>query len=148
MEKLIEQILVDVYKTNKEVKSYSMLSLAFLGDGVHSLFVRSQIVNDKTFKVKELHSKTTKFVKASSQSLVLDKIMDILTEEELQIVKSSRNAKTNNIAKHSTIKDYKNATAFESLIGFLALTNNFERLNLILKSSYDIIKKEIENNNI
>lgn len=148
MEKLIEQILVDVYKTNKEVKSYSMLSLAFLGDGVHSLFVRSQIVNDKTFKVKELHSKTTKFVKASSQSLVLDKIMDILTEEELQIVKSSRNAKTNNIAKHSTIKDYKSATAFESLIGFLALTNNFERLNLILKSSYDIIKKEIENNNI
>lgn len=148
MEKLLEQILVDVYKTEKEVKSYSMLSLAFLGDGVHSLFIRSKIVNDKTFKVKELHGKTTKFVKASSQSFVLNKILDVLTEEEVQIVKSARNAKTNNIAKHSSIKEYKLATAFESLLGFLALTKNFQRLNLILNLSYDIIKKEIENKNI
>jgi len=148
VEKLIEQILIDVYKTEKEIKSYSMLSLAFLGDSIHSLFVRSKIVNDKTFKVKELHSKTTKFVKASSQSMVLEKIINILTEEELQIVKSSRNAKTNNIAKNSTIKDYKQATAFESLLGFLALSKNYERLNLILNLSYDIIKLEIENKNI
>lgn len=148
MEKLIEQLLVDIYKTNKEIKTYSMLSLAFLGDSIHSLFVRSKLVNDKTFKVKELHSKTTKFVKAKSQSFVLEKIMEVLLEDELQVVKSSRNAKTNNIAKNSSIKDYKYATAFESLLGFLALQNNFTRLNLILNLSYDIIKKEIENNNI
>lgn len=142
MEKLIEEILVDVYKSEKEVKSYSMLSLAFLGDSIHSLFVRSKIVNDKTFKVKELHSKTTKFVKASSQSYVLNLLMEKLTEQEMQIVKSSRNAKTNNIAKHSSIKDYKLATAFESLLGFLALTKNYERLNLLLNLSYDIINNE------
>lgn len=148
MEKLIEQILIDVYKTDKEIKSYSMLSLAFLGDSIHSLFVRSKIVNDKTFKVKELHSKTTKFVKATAQSFVLENIIDKLTEEEIQIVKTSRNAKTNNIAKNSSIKDYKLATAFESLLGFLALSKNYERLNLILNLSYDIIKKEIENKSV
>ena len=148
METLIEEILVNIKKTDKEIKSYSLLSLAFLGDSIHSLFVRSKIVSDKTFKVKDLHSKTTKFVKAKSQSFVLEKILETLTEDEKQIVKSGRNAKTNNIAKNSTIKDYKLATAFECLLGFLALQNNFTRLNLILNLSYDIIKREVKNNNI
>jgi len=148
VEKLIEEILIDIHKTDKEIKSYSLLSLAFLGDSVHTFFIRSKLVNDKTFKVKELHSKTTKFVKAKSQSFVLDKILEKLNEDELKIVKSARNAKTNNIAKNSSIKDYKLATAFECLIGYLTLLNNFSRLNLILNLSYDIIKQEIENNNI
>lgn len=148
MEKLLEEILIDIYKTEKEIKTYSALSLAFLGDTVHQTFIRSKLVNEKTFKVKDLHSKATKFVKAKSQCFVLEKIMDTLTEEERQIVKTSRNAKTNNIAKNASIKEYKMATAFESLIGFLALSKKYDRLNLILNLSYDIIKKEIDLNNI
>ncbi len=139
MEKLLDEVMVEVKKTENEIKSVSLLSLAFLGDNIHSLFVREKLVESASFKVKDLHSMTTKFVKASSQSFVLDKIKAILTEEELRIVNSARNSKTNNIAKNSTIKDYKNATAFESLLGYLGLKNDFERLRLILNRSYDII---------
>lgn len=142
MENLIDNILIDIHKDNKEILSYSLLSLAFLGDSIHSAFVRGKLVNDKTYKVKELHSKATKFVKASSQSYVLENLFEILTEEEKRIVGSAKNSKTNNIAKNASIKDYKNATALESLFGFLALSNNFERLNLLLNFSYDIIKNK------
>ena len=142
MERLIDNILIDVYKSEKELLSYSLLSLAFLGDSIHSTFIRAKLVNDKTYKVKELHSKTTKFVKASSQSYVLEHIMNNLTEEEKRIVNTSRNSKTNNIAKNASIKDYKNATSLESLFGFLALSNKLDRLNLLLNLSYDIIKNK------
>lgn len=142
MEKLIDNIFIDIHKSDKEILSYSMLSLAFLGDSIHSAFIRGKLVNDKCYKVKELHSKATKFVKASSQSYVLENILENLTDEEKRIVNSSRNAKSNNIAKNASIKDYKNATSLESLFGFLALSNNFERLNLLLNLSYDIIKNK------
>ena len=138
MENLIENILVNI-KTENDVKTYSMLSLAFLGDAIFSLFVRNKIVSEKNLRVKELHSKTTKFVKAKSQSFIMLNILDKLAEDELQVVKSSRNAKTNNIAKNASVMEYKYATAFESLLGYLSLQKNYERLNLILNLSYDII---------
>ena len=75
---------------------------------------------------------------------MLESIKEILTEEELRIVNTARNSKTNNIAKNATIKDYKNATAFESLLGFLGIKNDFDRLHLILNKSYDIILSSIE----
>lgn len=142
MENLIQNIFVEIKKDKPELLSYSLLSLAFLGDSIHSAFIRAKLVNDKTYKVKELHSKATKFVKASSQSFVLENILEKLTEEEKRIVNSARNSKTNNIAKNASIKDYKNATSLESLFGFLALSNNFKRLNLLLNLSYDIIKNK------
>lgn len=141
MENLIENILVNI-KTENDVKTYSMLSLAFLGDAIFSLFVRNKIVSEKNFRVKELHSKTTKFVKAKSQSFIMLNILDKLTEDELQVVKSSRNAKTNNIAKNASVMEYKYATAFESLLGYLSLQKNYDRLNLILNLSYDIINNK------
>lgn len=144
MQKLLDEIMVLVKKSDAEIKNISLLSLAFLGDSIHSLFVREKLIASKNYRVKYLHSKTTKFVKASSQSFVLESIKEILTEEELRIVNTARNSKTNNIAKNATIKDYKNATAFESLLGFLGIKNDFDRLHLILNKSYDIILSSIE----
>mgnify|MGYP003305046625 CR=1 FL=1 len=84
MEKLIENILVDIKKNDKEILSYSMLSLAFLGDSIHSAFVRGKLVDDKTYKVKQLHSISTKFVKASSQSFVIEKLQEKSIERDKQ----------------------------------------------------------------
>ena len=145
MEKLIDNILVEFKINAKEIKNYSMLSLAFLGDSIHSLYIRNYLITKANFKVKELHSMATKYVKAKSQSIVIENLNDLTLEEE-QIVKTARNSKTNNIAKNSTIKDYKNATAFEALLGYLALNKNYERLNKILKKSVEITEKSLKTN--
>lgn len=145
MEKLIDNILVEFKINEKEIKNYSMLSLAFLGDSIHSLYIRNYLITKANFKVKELHSMATKYVKAKSQSIVIENLNDLTLEEE-QIVKTARNSKTNNIAKNSTIKDYKNATAFEALLGYLALNKNYERLNKILKKSVEITEKSLKTN--
>lgn len=145
MQNLIDDILVQINVENKAIKNYSMLSLAFLGDAIHSLFVREKLICTANFKVKQLHSKTTTFVKANSQSFVLQQIMPLLLEEENQIVKTAKNSKTNNIAKNASIKDYKNATAFECLLGYLALNKNINRLNFILEKSFEIINENLNN---
>ena len=145
MQTLLDDILVQINIDQKSIKNYSMLSLAFLGDSIHSLYVREKLIEKANFKVKQLHSDATKYVKAGSQSLVLEKIFDILSLDEQQIVKTAKNSKTNNIAKNSSIKDYKNAKAFESLLGYLALNKNFERLNFVLEQSYQIINDNILN---
>lgn len=143
MQKLLDDILVQIGDISKgKIKTYSMLSLAFLGDAVQSLFVREKLIENANFKVKKLHSETTKYVKAKAQSMVLEEIFDSLFEEEKNVVKTARNSKTNNIAKNSSVKEYKNATAFESLLGYLSLTKNFERLNYILNLSFDLIKNK------
>lgn len=140
---LIENILVPFKINEKEIKNYSMISLAFLGDGLHSLFVRNYLITTANFKVKDLHSKTTTYVKASAQSYVVKQIFNLLSPDEQQIIKTAKNSKTNNIAKNASIEDYKNATAFESLLGYLALQKNYTRLNEILKLSVDTINNKI-----
>ncbi len=139
MQSLIEEILVPFKINEKEIKNYSMISLAFLGDSIHSLYIRNYLITKANFKVKELHSKTTCYVKAKSQSYVLENLDDLL-EDEKRIVNSAKNSKTNNIAKNSSIKDYKNATAFEALLGYNALKQNYARLTKILEKSVEIIE--------
>ena len=144
MQNLIEEIIIPFKINEKEIKNYSMLSLAFLGDAIHSLFVRNYLISKANFKVKQLHSMATNYVKAKAQSFVLENLTD-LTEEELRLIKTAKNAKTNNIAKNSTVKDYKNATAFEALLGYTAMTENFARLDEILKKSIEITENNMNN---
>lgn len=140
---LLDDIIIQIKVDEKNIKNYSMLSLAFLGDSIHSLFVREKLIEKANFKVKQLHSNATKFVKAKAQSFVVEQIFSFLTEEEQQIIKTAKNSKTNNIAKNSSVKDYKNATAFESLLGYTALKQNFERLNFILNLSFSITENQL-----
>lgn len=132
---------IEQEKIQHNINDYSILSLAFVGDAVWSLFIREKLVREHTFKVKELHKATTQFVKAKSQSYIIKNLN--LTDIENEIVKRGRNVKTNNKAKNASEKEYKDATSFECLVGYLKLTENYERLNLILSASYDIIKKDI-----
>ncbi len=121
-------------------------SLAFVGDAVFSLYIRQRIVLDEEVNVNLQHKLTTNFVKASGQSEIISKISKMLTEEETKIFKRARNYKTNNIAKNAKVIDYKRATGFEALIGYLYLIGNQPRLDEILNVGYDTIHKELENN--
>ena len=120
-----------------DVLQYSPLALAFVGDAVHSLYVRSRLVGTMDVKVNDLQRLTSSVVRATSQSKVMQDIKDSLTEEELSLVNRARNTKTNNIAKNATAKDYKQSTGFEALIGFLYLTGQEERMNNFLAKSFE-----------
>ena len=113
----------------------NLLPLAFIGDSVHTLYVREYCLNNPNFKMENYHNQASKYCKASSQANALKKISDILTDEEKEIVRRGRNAKPNHKAKNSSSADYSYATAFEILIGFLYLSGNQERLNEILNIS-------------
>jgi len=125
--------------TELEAKNLNMQSLAFVGDSVHTLFVRTKLMLSNDAKSGQLHTLANKFVKADGQSSAIDKLLKILTETEQEIYKRARNYKTQNIAKNAKLSEYKKATGFEAVLGYLYLTNQKERLMLLLEQSYALI---------
>lgn len=115
----------------------NLLSLAFLGDGIHTSFVREYVLKKNVGKMDDFHHKAAAFCKASCQAKVLEEIAPLLNEEESEIVRRARNARPKHQAKNATSKDYSYATAFEALLGFLYLSENKERLNEILNISVE-----------
>ncbi len=118
---------VNVKLTEEEIKMMNSLSLAHVGDGVFELFVRTRINNGRTNSHK-LHILASKIVKASSQAVYLEKIESLLTDEELGVINRARNSKLHTIPKNATLKDYRNATAFEALFGYLYLMGRDDRM--------------------
>ena len=131
----------DILKGNlskNSVLEINPIVLAFIGDAVHTLFVRDMVVKDVNLMVKNSHKNSASFCNNKAQALKLDEVFDVLTKQEQDVVRRARNAKTNNIAKHSNLETYKKSTSYEALIGYLYLIGNYERLNFILK-----FKKEV-----
>lgn len=106
--------------------------LAFVGDSVYAVFIRSMLVSKGNQKTNTLHKNANTFVKASGQFEALKKITPILTEQEQDVVRRAINYKTNNTAKHASLEEYKHATGFEALIGYLYISNQTARLEEIL----------------
>ena len=117
----------------------NLLPLAFIGDSVHTLFVREYCLNNPNYKMENYHNLAAKFCKASSQAKVLSIIIDSLTEEEREIVRRGRNSKPKHQAKNASSAEYSYATAFEILIGFLYLSKKQERLKEILNLSITLL---------
>ena len=118
--------------TTKQARELNPLVLAYVGDGVHTLFVRLQELGRTTGKADKLHKAVTAQVKAEAQARSMQAIMDILTEEENDIFHRARNAHSHSMAKNATVSDYRLATGFEALIGFLYLTGQQDRLEYLL----------------
>jgi len=120
-----------------DADSLSSLALAFVGDAVFDLFVRTMLVGSGK-KVRDLHRDAIRFVKASAQADILKKIEGFLTDKEKDIVRTARNAKVNTVPKNADIMDYHYSTGFEALVGYLYLTKQNERLNKILAASFSL----------
>jgi hypothetical protein len=124
---------------NKNLLEVNPLVLAYIGDSIFESFIREQNVNKGLCKIKDLAKETLKYVNAKSQAYFLKEIIDneMLTEEEIDIVKRARNSKSNHKPKSCDVVTYKHATALESLIGYLYFKDK-NRLNYILNYIYDI----------
>ncbi len=108
-------------------EQYSPLTLAYIGDCVYELFVRTYLIKDTRLPIKQLHRAATTYVNAKAQSDLYQKISDRLTEEESAIYKRGRNTYSRP-PKNAVLRDYKSATGIEALIGWLYLRGDSERI--------------------
>ena len=125
-----------------DVSTYSPLTLAYIGDGIYDLIIRSLVVNHGNKQVNKLHKETSSLVQASAQSLMMRTMQEHLTEEETAVYKRGRNAKSISPAKNQSITDYRRATGFEALLGYLYLKKEWKRMLDLVKIGLDSLKAE------
>ncbi len=111
-----------------DIRTYSPLTLAYVGDSVYDCLVKFYLVSKGNRSVNEFHALTKDFVRASEQALILSRIEPMLTPEEKRIVKWGRNAKSQSVPKNASKKDYQMATGFECLLGYLLMTGEYDRM--------------------
>ena len=116
---------------NNDIKpqEYSPLALAYMGDAVFDIFVREMVLSKGNMPANKLHKLAKSYVNAASQAEMYMRLEEIVTEEELAVMKRGRNAKSYTKAKNQTITDYRHATGLEALFGYLYLKKDMERLN-------------------
>jgi len=131
---LIQFIKYRMDLPDTDLKTYSPLTLAFIGDVVYDLIIRTLVVENGNAPVNKLHRKVSSLVKAPAQMELFHRIEDRLTEEEIAVYKRGRNAKSFTSAKNASITEYRSATGFEALIGYLYLNNEFSRILDIIKA--------------
>lgn len=129
----------------KDIRTFSPLSLAFLGDGVYSVMVRTLVVEQGNRPAEKLHEETRDLVSAKAQAKIADAIQDLLTKEELLIYKRGHNASPEHHAKSATMDEYLKATALETLCGYLYLMGRTRRFLELLKTGLERTKEEQRN---
>ena len=122
---------------DQDLRSYSPLTLAYIGDGVYELIIRTILVKKGNCPVNRLHKKASSLVKAGAQSAIMEVIEEELTPEELSVYRRGRNAHSPTMAKHATMADYRRATGFEALMGYLYLTEQWERMLQLIKKGIE-----------
>ena len=120
-----------------DIRTYSPLTLAYIGDGIFDIVIRSVVVGKGNTKASQLHKHTSSIVKAHTQAVMIEALEPHLTKEEADIYRRGRNAKSPTMAKNATMADYRKATGFEALMGFLYLKDEFERLVELVKIGAD-----------
>lgn len=149
MEKGINQYFLEKFGMKQaDIRSYSPLTLAYIGDGIYDLVIRSMMVAKGNAHVNDLHRRTSKLVKAHAQSELIGLLQPELTEEELAVYRRGRNAKSFTMAKNATVADYRRATGFEALMGYLYLEDQMDRMMELILTGLKKLKEKGKNTEI
>ena len=127
---------------DKDIKTISPLVLAYIGDSVYDLIIKSILVARGNVPVNKLHKRASELVKANAQVNMYDAVKDMLTQEEEGVFRRGRNAKSYTTAKNATKIDYRMATGYEALMGYLYMQGKVDRI-------YELVSiglKEVEDN--
>lgn len=128
--------------TKDEARRLNPLQLALIGDAVYEVFIRGYVIaNNTELSAHKIHREAINYVKAKGQSDIMHNIEDLLNEEESYIFKRGRNAKSATVPKNVDVRDYRMATGFEALVGYLYLINDIERLEFVFNKSIETCKK-------
>lgn len=121
----------------KDVRSVPALTLAYVGDCIYELIIRSMLVESGIAHVAELNKKSSSMVRASAQCEMYRAVEEMLSEEEAAAFRRGRNVKSSSIAKHATVADYRCATGYEALMGYLYLNERYDRILELVKIGLD-----------
>ena len=132
---------MEEYINNIDIQTIPAQTLAFIGDAVYNVYIRTYLSSVSTAKAGTLHKLSIKYVSAKGQSMLVDKLIDMLTDEEIAVYKRGRNTNIATVSKHVDVVEYKKATGFEALIGFLYLSNNIKRLEEIIDLSIKVVEE-------
>ncbi|MCI6552503.1 MAG: ribonuclease III [Lachnospiraceae bacterium] len=111
-----------------DIRGYSPLTLAYIGDCIYDVVIRTIVVGRGNTAAANLHKRTVKFVNAGTQAKMIEALQESLTEEELAVYRRGRNAKSYTTAKNATVIDYRKATGMEALLGYLYLQDKMDRV--------------------
>lgn len=125
----------------KQAELFSPLVLAYMGDAVFEVFVREMLVRKANVQVNKLHKRASSIVKAEAQARMIAAIKEELTEKEKSIYKRGRNAKSHTTAKNASVSDYRKATGFEALMGYLYLNGEHKRMTELMEKA---VRTELE----
>ncbi len=126
-----------------DIRTYSPLTLAYIGDGVYDLLIRTVVVGRGNMRTDELHRRTSRMVKAQTQAAMAEALLPELTDEEAEVYRRGRNAKSYTMAKNATMGDYRRATGFEALVGWLYLNDEMERVVELTKRGLKLVHIEV-----
>lgn len=121
---------------SKPARLLPPLALAYIGDAVYEVAVRQHVMARPNLRPHHLHGESTKYVSAKAQAQLLALVEPLLTEAEKDVVRQGRNAKSGTVPKNASVQDYRQATAFESLIGFLYYNGQHDRLRLLIAEGF------------
>ncbi len=136
-ESLRQQILSAFPRSPVDIRTYSPMAFAFLGDAVYSLIIRTMVVSKGNRQAEKLHNETSLLVRAQTQAAIGESIQDLLTEEERSIYKRGKNANTAHHTRSASYEDYQKATGLESLCGYLYLLDRTDRMLDLLREGMD-----------
>ena len=135
MDEKLKEISRFAGKADKPLNTYAPLTLAYIGDAVFELFIRTAVVEKAEERPKDMNRRTVAMVSAKAQSAMVEKIEPLLTEEEAAVYRRGRNANSATMAKNASVADYRRATGLEALIGYLYLKGDVERAAELIRAA-------------
>lgn len=127
----------------KDIRTYSPLTLAYIGDAVFDIVIRSILVNKGNTPVNKLHQRASQVVKAQTQAAMVLALMDHLTDAESDWYRRGRNSKPHTKAKNASTMDYLEATGFEAVLGYLYLTGDMDRICELVTRGVEAVELDI-----
>mgnify|MGYP000201857540 FL=1 len=140
---LLEKIKQEFALKEVDIRTYSPLTLAYIGDGIYDLIVRTVVVERGNESANRLHRKTIGYVNAKTQAQMIEALLPDLSEEEVAVYKRGRNAKSYTSAKNASIADYRKATGFEALLGYLYLQDKEDRILELVKAGLEKLNLQL-----
>ena len=140
---LLGQLKKEFDSKEVDIKAYSPLTLAYIGDCIYDVIIRTVVVERGNRTANKLHKTTIKYVNAGTQAAMIEALQEHLTQEEVAVYRRGRNAKSYSTAKNATVGDYRKATGMEALLGYLYLTDRLERAIELVKQGLEEIGLEI-----
>ena len=143
MEESIKYLMEQFHLEKQDIRSYSPLTLAYIGDGIYELYIRTILVEQGNRQANKLHKHASRLVKAPAQSKMIETLEPLFTPEEEAVYKRGRNAKSYTTAKNATTGEYRRATGFEAVMGYLYLQGDLDRAVMLIKKALDTIGLEL-----